>query len=87
MSEGSEKVEKDPIVYHFTLQRRTSDDEQITVQFNGHQSESKEAIENKMNLLGDILHARMAHHNQMIVQANEESRKVMMEKKQTVGCA
>lgn len=61
------KEEKEKIAYHFTMARRTGDDEQITVQFNGEKDSTQEELQKRVDMLGEIMYNRMVWNNNKIL--------------------
>ena len=54
-----------PITASLTISRITSQDEQMTISFNARESDSLDDVILKNTFFGDVLHARMVHHNKI----------------------
>ena len=74
MSEET-KVEDKKITYHFTMVRRTGEEEQVTVQFNGYEGETKENLTTKLTDMGDILDGRVEQTNKKLIALRESAKK------------
>jgi len=74
MSEET-KIEDKKITYHFTMVRRTGEEEQVTVQFNGYEGESKEDLTGKLTTMGDILDGRVEATNKKLIAMRDAAKK------------
>ena len=72
---------KDTILFNFNINRRTGDDEQISVTFNGFKGESPATIEDRLTMIGGILHNRMALNNKLVIDSNKKVHDAMNLKK------
>jgi len=73
MSDGIKKVEdvkKDEpkVAYHFNIVRRTGEDEQINVQFNGYEGETVEKLQERVELVAQVLYNRVETNNKKMLE-------------------
>jgi len=61
-----------PITASLTISRVTSQDEQMTITFNARTSDSLQDVISRNTFFGDVLHARMVHHNKIALNINKQ---------------
>lgn len=73
---------KESILFNFNINRRTGDDEQVSVTFNGFKGESKSVISDRLFMIGEILQSRMVYNNQLVLEGNKKVKDAMKPKKE-----